>query len=325
VYLRGRLGDCINIVIASSLLVGLVVICQASIGIPEQLIRAATEPSARVQIPHEWRIEIGGQNVSRDVDLQYAYSVANRFGDGVTRYVKYGERDYGINLVWTPSQFERNFRFSRPSAAGGLLQYGERVAIYVDQGGYLKYGDRKYGINLVWSNAPVYEWEIRGEAVNGQRPGTTVQTQMPVGLYNSTRGDYVAYCSSEYGINLRWASDCDRLQIPATVRTEVSLKLLSSSANPNCPGQTRVIWTLHASGVNGNPGLAESLVNEDHRYNTPGCYLKEVFALAEGTWDITVQTPGWNTTCQRKLVAPNARVDLIEGKSGCFEINVREH
>jgi hypothetical protein len=312
-------------VIASSLLVGLLVIFQASIGIPEQLIRAATEPSARVQIPYEWRIEIGGQNVSRDVDLQYAYSVANRFGDGVTRYVKYGEREYGINLVWTPSQFEGNVRFARPSGAAGPLKYGERVAISVDRGGFLKYGDRDYGINLVWSRAPVYEWEVRGDAANSQWPGATTRTEKAVALYNTTRADYLAYCGRDYGIDLRWASDCHRLQISATVRTEISLKLPGNSANPQCSGRTHIIWTLRALSTSGSPGLTTSLVTADQSYLTPGCYFKQEFSLAEGTWDISVQTPGWSTTCRRKLVAPRQRVDLVEGQSGCLDVKVREH
>jgi hypothetical protein len=305
-------------------LAGLCICLAASMSVSRSAIRVR-QPTTSVNVPYEWRIELGGQSTSRDVELQFAYSVSNRFGDGNVRYVKYGEREYGINLVWTPSQFEGNFRFARPSGSAGPLKYGERVAISVDKGGYLKYGDREYGINLVWSSAPVYEWEIRGEAANGQWPGATIRTERVVALYNTTRADYLAHCEREYGIDLRWASDCKHLQIAATVQTDISLKLLGNSANPQCSGRTHIIWTFRAVSTSGSPGLTPQFVTRDLSYRTPGCYLKEEFPLAEGTWDINVQTPGWSTTCRRKLMAPRQRVDLVEGQPGCLDVKVREH
>jgi hypothetical protein len=66
-------------------------------------------------------------------------------GDDV---LAYGERTFGINLVWQPNVGQENIRFEK--AEGGTINEGDRVALHVQNGGYVKYGERDFGINLVW-------------------------------------------------------------------------------------------------------------------------------------------------------------------------------
>jgi hypothetical protein len=117
-------------------------------------------------------------------------------GDDV---LAYGEREYGINLVWQRNSGQENIRLYQ--AGGGVIHTGDRVALYVVGGGYVKYGERKYGINLVWSASPVYEWEVFGGT-----PGTPV-VMGPFyfhGLRNTAIQRAMVYGEREYGINLVW-------------------------------------------------------------------------------------------------------------------------
>jgi hypothetical protein len=111
----------------------------------------------------------------------------------------YGEREYGINLVWQSNSGQQNIRFDK--FGGGTIRNGDRVALHVQNGGYVKYGEREYGINLVWSSRPVYEWEVFGGA-----PGAPV-VMGPFtfhGLRNTAIQRPVVYGEREYGINLVW-------------------------------------------------------------------------------------------------------------------------
>jgi hypothetical protein len=86
--------------------------------------------------------------------------------------VKYGERAYGINLIWDSSgKSLQNISLEVSSGSSDSIKDGAPVAIKIDGGGYLKYAEREYGnnlrcereygINLKWSPTPVYEWEIK--------------------------------------------------------------------------------------------------------------------------------------------------------------------
>jgi hypothetical protein len=141
----------------------------------------------------EWRVDPSGRTV-------YSSSTYSLFDTYNSRYVKYGERTYGINLVWS-STAPSNIRLER--SGGGFVRYGDRVAIHVNDGGYVKYGSRTWGINLVWSSSPVYEWEVRGGTV-----GTVVPTGTKVRLFNAAENDNLVYCARPVGINLAWAKDC---------------------------------------------------------------------------------------------------------------------
>ncbi|WP_157519375.1 hypothetical protein [Herbidospora mongoliensis] len=127
------------------------------------------------------------------------------FNETVFQRLVYGEREYGINLVWEdPEPATPSIRFLAASGAPSAILYGERVAINVRGGGYLRYGEREYGINLKWSDEPVYEWRLLG---NPSLVNTPVDIANPVGLYNTVANDYVFYDPRRYGINLKWLRD----------------------------------------------------------------------------------------------------------------------
>jgi hypothetical protein len=114
----------------------------------------------------------------------------------------YGERRFGINLVWGDPANSNNIRFARRAGSTAALKYGEAVAINVRKGGWLKYGERPVGINLRWSDTPVYEWRIDGGAANSD-----VGMRSLVALYNLQHDDWVMYVPRDFGINLRWSGD----------------------------------------------------------------------------------------------------------------------
>jgi hypothetical protein len=133
------------------------------------------------------------------------YSIFNTYIDS---YVRYGEREYGINLVWSDTA-PNNVALERQG--GGTINYGEPVAMRITDGGYVRYQSRKWGINLVWSSSPHYEWEIYGGS--GAVPsGTRVR------LYNTVEKDDMIYCPRWRGINLTWADDCVETPFGGRVR-----------------------------------------------------------------------------------------------------------
>jgi hypothetical protein len=126
----------------------------------------------------------------------------------------YGEREYGINLVWGNCT-NPNVTFVR-EAGPGSIHYGELVAMRITNAdasnpkvgnGYLRYQKREYGINLVWSNTPVYEWILRSPD-GPQLDGKVVDPNLRVGLWNEVEPDFLLYCERSKGINLRWKTDC---------------------------------------------------------------------------------------------------------------------
>jgi hypothetical protein len=133
----------------------------------------------------------------------FRYKLKNR---SERQRLVYGERRYGINLVWgAVDSGSYNIRIVKQGTGTTSLFDGNRVAIGVDDGGYLRYQSREYGINLVWSESPVYEWELRlSELGNSPAP---IETQEPVGLYNTVENDFLFYDPRQYGINLKWLRD----------------------------------------------------------------------------------------------------------------------
>lgn len=118
--------------------------------------------------------------------------------------LKYGERTWGINLVWDKTPNLHNVQVFNQGAAGSPIKYTENVAIYIKGGGYLRYEKRSFGINLGWSSKPVYEWQIGG---NGGDPGQPINQSALLGLYNTRAKDFVIYDNRKVGINLVWAKD----------------------------------------------------------------------------------------------------------------------
>jgi hypothetical protein len=120
----------------------------------------------------------------------------------VKEALTYGERKYGINLVWGDAASSDSLRFHSKGSADQPLKYGGLVAINVRGGGFLRYQQREYGINLVWSHAPVFEWKFMGGAA-----GAAIRSGAVVALFNTTVGDYLFYDPRTYGINLKWLKD----------------------------------------------------------------------------------------------------------------------
>jgi len=131
-------------------------------------------------------------------------------GRGVTMWnlhnnqsIRYGEREYGINLVWDGRADLGNMTIERRSGSNAI-RFGELVAIRIQNGGYIRYQEREYGINLVWSSQAIYEWEVTGGSTS-----QAVPLNRQIGLFNRTHGDHLVYGEREYGINLRWWSDLE--------------------------------------------------------------------------------------------------------------------
>ncbi len=130
----------------------------------------------------------------------YAYNLLNLT---VTKKLRYGSREYGINLVWDDPDNDPVISVVRPGGGAAVLRHGDLCAVGVEGGGYLRYKEREYGINLVWSSEPVFEWYFATMSGAGDVPvGTAV-----VALYNTVRKDYLFYDPRRYGINLKWLSD----------------------------------------------------------------------------------------------------------------------
>ncbi len=151
---------------------------------------------------YEWRVT-GGPGVSQ-INNAEAYWL---FSNNNDQYIKYGSREYGINLVWSPYFPQRNVRFMRQPNSGntGPLKYDEPLAMYVDGGGFVKYGSRSHGIDLVWSTTPSYEWRIKPQFANAGEVINPYHYWM--GLFNTAKNASLHYGTREYGINLDWRTD----------------------------------------------------------------------------------------------------------------------
>lgn len=149
-------------------------------------------------LSRDWILEVPGAVGTQLIASGARLGLRNIF---YNKFVQYGEREYGINLVWT-SINGGDIRLS--SQSGAALQYGEPVALYVEDGGYVHYQEREYGINLSWSNNPVYEWRLTGAPA-----GSPVSSLAQLGLLNDVSQNEIVACEREYGINLVWANDCN--------------------------------------------------------------------------------------------------------------------
>jgi hypothetical protein len=114
----------------------------------------------------------------------------------------YGQRTWGINLVWGDPAKSDNVRFQRAGGAGGPIKFNEPVAIHVRGGGFVVYQGGRRGINLGWSDQPKYEWRITGgESDQDVAPGRVV------GLFNTVEDDHLIYETRDWGIDLKWLKD----------------------------------------------------------------------------------------------------------------------
>jgi len=118
--------------------------------------------------------------------------------------LRYGRRNFGINLEWDKSPLLSNVQVVHNGADFQPILYTELVSIAVKNGGYLKYEKRSTGINLVWSAKPVYQWQIGGD---GGDPGQPIRSGDALCLYNTAARDFLIYDTRRFGINLVWAKD----------------------------------------------------------------------------------------------------------------------
>ena len=132
-------------------------------------------------------------------------------------WVKYGEREYGINLVWSNTA-SSTVSFKKQSG-DVVIRYGDRIALRFSGGSGVVYGERRWGINLVWTSNIVYEWEITG----GTR-GQALHINDRFGLLNRQNNDLVVHCQRATGIDLMWASDCTRISSNSPITTSIGMR-----------------------------------------------------------------------------------------------------
>lgn len=133
--------------------------------------------------------------------LNTAYSFKNLVNNSTVRY---GERTFGINLVWGGYSSQWSFMPQAPANVRdhrrGPIAAGQKVAIYNSvKRAYLVYGSQTWGINLTWSSSPSYQWKVDANPSTGA-----------TSLFNTATGDYVVYGERPTGINLRWLRDVRR-------------------------------------------------------------------------------------------------------------------
>lgn len=122
----------------------------------------------------------------------------------VKQNLRYGRRNFGINLEWDKAPTLNNIQIVSRRANRQPILYTEDVAIFVRGGGYLKYEKRNAGINLGWSSTPVYQWQIGGD---GGDPGDPISSGDKLCFYNLVAKDFLIYDTRKFGINLIWSKD----------------------------------------------------------------------------------------------------------------------
>jgi hypothetical protein len=82
------------------------------------------------------------------------------------KYLRYQERDYGINLVWDAKPFYEWQIFGGRVGTTIVKLPGGRGLVEpvvslsnVRKNSFLVYGRREYGINLAWSNIDVRQFD----------------------------------------------------------------------------------------------------------------------------------------------------------------------
>jgi hypothetical protein len=247
---------------------------------------------------------------------------------GTTRYrlynettgqvVVYGERKYGINLVWEEPDGQTNIRFARQSGSGAL-KYDEPVAIYVSGGGYLIYQERDYGINLGWSSSEVYQWRIRGGTA-----GTAVRVGGVLGLFNTHNDRYVVYGERSYGIDLVWQQGTGGPSSQATVAHAVRVGPFPSPGTAPC--SSTITWRFTPVSLTGSSGTGTSFTVV-RSYSVwpqqmgPGAwycvYQTSTSGLRTGAWRIEAASPVWTATCQVSLSGGTNLVHFTQYRSSC--------
>lgn len=263
----------------------------------------------------EWTIE---RKIPEDVlTAGNTYELKNTTVD---RYVIYGQREYGINLVWSASSTRDVFFAHALNAPQGTpLLYGEPIAIAVSDGGYLKHQPREYGINLVWSAERVTEWEIRG----GTRRRADSLCQQPIRLVQPrcSRPRRVLRAPIRYKPSvvarlqsLRHASQT--AQVPIAYRV-----LLGGVGTKGSFGT--VLFSGQRTGRDIGGGNGDTSFQRSDQWEAPpgaqsALAHATVAGLAPGAWLIEARAPQWVAFCEVNLTAGiNASLNFEENSSGC--------
>jgi hypothetical protein len=234
----------------------------------------------------------------------------------VNRYIRYGEQDNGINLVWT-NTLSREMFFRNEGSQGEPVAYGHWVAIAIADGGYLRYKVRSRGINLSWSDDPVYEWKLTGGTT-----GSTIPYQdNQFALLNQVESDHVVYCVRTYGINLRWADDCstfDGTDEEARVGINYRIPLGGGGTEPSFGSVSFTGQLTDASGTGGATSFQRSDQWDAPPGSDSGLASVNVSGLRAGTWRIEARTPVWVASCSLNLDdGGNPSVNFQQLKNGC--------
>ena len=168
---------------------------------------AGSTATAADRSVNDWQLRGAGTEVAAGTGYAL-YNVTDK------ESVRYGDRTWGINMVWDKKKDLKNIKLVGQGNATGPIRYGDVVAVHVEKGGYLKYGKRDVGINLVWSTPPAYEFVVTGGA-----KGTPVKTNAPIGLYNQVEKDFLIYADRPVGINIRWYKDRDKGGLGALLKS----------------------------------------------------------------------------------------------------------
>ncbi len=291
----------------------------------EMMVHSIQGTASDIQFGPVVRVS-GGPSVKRAID-QWNWDIQHSrtqilSGDSVTftnltedKCFYYGEREYGINLVWG-NCINPNVTFLR-KAGPGPIHYGEQVAIKINNAdktnpkvgqGFLRYQKREYGINLAWSNEPVYEWIIRsaaGPEMDGKDVLTRGALNSLLGLYNEVEPDFLLYCSRKYGINLRWTKDCPSNEPPSLPSHKVCGTVNSSIRS--CPTG---YYAHHFDHSDGCP--REYWINQTVCYPIPSSRSYITCGWANSVTGISC-APGYHINrftridlCQRQNIDPEA-------------------
>jgi hypothetical protein len=182
-------------------------------------------------------------------------------------------------------------------------------------GEYVNYGERDYGINLKYSKRPSYEWEIRG----GER-GTSVNAALPMGIYNAVADDYLVNCSRDYGIDLKWARDCDRKDTWAHVNTSYPVKVFFATKAKECEKRGSYDLKVEPVKLLGSVGQKGKINMTHHWENARGpgvCIVPspQLPNLAAGVWKFTITEFGKTSECW--LQVPTQSVFFYRGDRHC--------
>jgi hypothetical protein len=155
---------------------------------------AAASSQAHAWQLRQWKVDFAG---SPSANSSFALSNTE-----TGKQMRYGERDYGINLVWDGGS-TREWRLERANGSAGALRWDEPLALRnTTINRYVRYQVRDYGINLGWTTTRETQWRVRGGTA-----GTTIPAGYLVSIYNTVEPDYLVHGARAFGINLCWAGD----------------------------------------------------------------------------------------------------------------------